>query len=309
MSFPRQAGLSLCFAAFAVSAAAAPDPRIVEQVAGSYDPRIETVTKPAGRSLNGCALSLVTLHGKDPVTGGRRPVSLKQYAAKIRSDKTILIVPPTGGENLVDQGWANFFCARGYRALILQHWDQDDVVTPLDLGMHDRGSLRALAAVRHAVEYAQDSGAASIGILGASVGAMTSAFAFGVEPRLRAAVLIVGGKGMPAIIARSTEQTLTSLREQRMKEFGYQTLDEYEAALARAVRIEPSDFAAFSGFKPALAVVALRDDTVPTAAQYALRDAFSAQKTIEIDDVHVEAVKAAYWSHSDAVLEFFRAAL
>src|SRR6185369_6171429 len=118
-----------------------------------------------------------------------------------------LIVPPTGGENLVDQGWANFFCARGYRALILQHWDQDDAVTPLDLGMHDRGSLRALAAVRHAVEYAQDSGAASIGILGASVGAMTSAFAFGVEPRLRAAVLIVGGKAMPAIIARSTEQT------------------------------------------------------------------------------------------------------
>src|SRR6185503_10156418 len=163
MSFSRQAGLALCFAAFGVSAAAAPDPRIVEQVTGSYDPRIEAVTKPAGRSLNGCALSLVTLHGKDPVAGGRRPVSLKQYAAKSRSDKTILIVPPTGGENLVDQGWANFFCARGYRALILQHWDQDDAVTPLDLGMHDRGSLRALAAVRHAVEYAQDSGAASIG--------------------------------------------------------------------------------------------------------------------------------------------------
>lgn len=295
----------------ASSAVAAPDAAILQRLMGNYDPKIEVESGETGRSLVGCPYTEHALKGKDPVTGSSREVRLAEYAVKAGDEdhaRAILIIPPTGGENLIDQGWANFFCARGFRAVIVRDWDHQDEAT-LDPAMHDTGAVRALASVRHAVEFLESSGSKRIGILGASVGAMTSGLAIGLEPRIKAAALVVGGVGMHQIIARSTEETLTQLRQKRMEAYGYATIGEYEKALAAKIRIDPADFAGRPGRGPVLAVVATEDETVPTEFQDRLVAAYRAAPVIRLQVDHSTAIRHAYWYHCDAFKAFFENAL
>ena len=278
----------------------------------NYDSAIVAESSFAGWSLRGCTLRDIRIQGKDPVTGETRAVQVREYSARGNGNgngngKAVVLLPPTGGENILDRGWGNVFCANGIRLLLVQHWAHDDFVS-LDLSMHDKGALRSLAAVRNTVEYAVSTGSTRIGILGTSVGALTSTLALGAEPRLRAGALVVGGHGFSDIISRSTEQGAAKLRQDRLKKFGF-TEKQYAEALSRAVTIEPVNFWNPAEQKPVMMVIAKQDVTVPTDTQYALAEKLQPSELIEIDDNHVNAIVATYWKHSDAVLAFFQRSL
>lgn len=274
----------------------------------NYDPAIVADASFAGWSLRGCTIRDIQIQGKDPVSGETRTVQVKEYSARgAGNEKAVVLLPPTGGENILDRGWGNVFCANGIRLLLVQHWAHDDFVS-LELTMHDQGALRALAAVRHTVEYAETTGSSRLGILGTSVGALTSTLALGVEPRLRTGALVVGGHGFADIISRTTEQGAAKLREERLKKFGF-TEKQYAEALAQAVSIEPVDFWNPAAPKPVMMVVAKQDVTVPSDTQYALAEKLHPAELLEIDDNHVNTVIATYWKHSDSILSFFQRSL
>jgi len=159
----------------------AADAELLRLAQESYRPGITYTEKKDGWSFYGCRMKKVTVEGLDPISFQPRKVKLKIYEAP-GAKKTVLILPPTGGENLLDRGHANTLCYEGIRAVILQSWDYDTETT-LDLGMHDRGALRSLAAIRHSLDYLGKDGPQAFGILGTSVGALSSALALGFEPR------------------------------------------------------------------------------------------------------------------------------
>lgn len=89
-----------------------------------------------------------------------------------------------------------------------------------------------------------------------------------------------------------------------MKAFGLKTLDEYVAALREHVKIDPKDFADFTGPKHVLAFVGTQDVTVPTANQRDLVRLFGAQSEDYAGD-HLHTILHTFFSEKAKVVSFF----
>jgi dienelactone hydrolase len=177
------------------------------------------------------------------------------------------------------------------------------------MNMHDRGALRALAAVRHSIEFLKIRRPHQLGILGTSVGAITSALVTGYEPRISAAALIVGGAGMPEIISESDESHLSRLRDDRLKAYRIQNVETYRELLSQHIKIEPLDFINMSGKKDIWMMVGTKDLTVPTANQYKLAQAFGNAQVQTYADDHLNTIKYTAFQKTSAILSFFGSVL
>jgi len=269
------------------------------------------VEERAGYSFEGCKLVNLTLNVTDPVTDLPGVVQARIYKARGRHSpselRSIILVPPTGGENILDEWYGNYLCTSGFQVVLVQNWShQLDV--KIDMSMHDEGADRSLAALRHVLDYLNPQRSTQVGILGTSVGALSAELVLGFDSRLNAGVLIAGGADQAEIIARSNLNTLVQLREERMKIFGYRTLDEYEQALREHIHINPVDFANYSGKKTVLAFVGTEDLTVPTKNQLELVAAFEAQ-SIAYQGDHLATIEhTAFWEKS-RIAAFFESQL
>ena len=285
------------------SALAAPPQAVLERLEKSFTPGFALSEKAAVRSLSFCRLTDVRLETRDPVTGGEAFVQIRMYHARRETDRTVILLPPTGGENILDQGYANHLCAAGFHVALLQTWAHQTEVT-LAPSMHDNGAVRSLSAIRHTLDYLKPSRANQVGILGTSVGALTSSLALGFEPRINHAVLIVGGLGFSEIVARSTEKGAAKLRDTRMKAFGLKSVEDYVRFLSEHVKVEPGHFVDFSGKKKVLAFVGTKDDTVPTRNQQELVKAYGAESDEYAGD-HTQTILNTFTWKRGKIAAFF----
>lgn len=289
-----------------------PPADVLNLIGSTYDPTVSAVETDDTSTVSLCRETLVKITAKDPVTLDAREVGLRLYVRKGTADaaklKTVIVMPPTGGENVLDRNYARLLCIKGFRAALVEGW-YGDTETSLDLAMHDRGALRMLAAVRHVIEYLKLEHAGQLGILGTSVGAISSVLVLGYEPRVAAAALIVGGGGLAEIIALSTEKGLTKLRAERLPGLGFVDTDAYRVALAAKVRIDPFDFIGYTGKKPVWMMVATKDTTVPTKNQWDLYHAYGDQELLTHDDDHINTIVYTAASKGLHITSFFAAQL
>ena len=292
-------------------AQASPAPEVLARINSGFSPSVAADVKPAGLSLYGCSLQDLVLTGKDPVTGNLGATSARIYHPAFASDssdtRSVVLLPPTGGENTLDRGYANALCFAGFKVVLLQRWEHDTDVE-LDLGMHDKGALRSLTAVRRVVDFLSPDHDRQVGIMGTSVGALSSALALGFDTRLSSAVLIVGGLGMAEIIATTTEKGAAAVRAERMQRLGFKNAADYLSALRQKVTIEPGDFVDFSGPKKVLAFVGTQDVTVPTKNQLELVRAYHAQSDEYAGD-HTATILHTFATKQSAIVDFFSASL
>lgn len=263
------------------------------------------------RVLSSCRMTPVEITGEDPITHEPRIVKALSYAKQGTDPsrmRTVLLMPPTGGQNALDDFYANDLCDSGFRVVMVQSW-LGDTQNDHDLGSHDRSALRSTAAVEDVVEYINPSHPEQLGILGTSVGAITSALILGVESRISVGTLIVGGGGMGDIIGQSTEKNLARLREERIADPAMNLPDAkaYLAATRENIKIEPLDLVKFARPKKILSFIATKDITVPTANQMKLYDAFGAQKENLVlhDDDHFGTIKFTSKTAKPRIREFF----
>jgi dienelactone hydrolase len=260
----------------------------------------------ARRSFSGCWLTPVRVSGQDPITGAARNIRLKDYGpvAKKGQHPTVILLPPTGGENVLDNAYANHLCRRGFRVVLVTGWDhQDDA--GLDPRMHDRGAIRAALAVQHTLDFVAPAPGKKVGILGTSVGAITAALAMGVDERIGAGFFIVGGAEMVEVIGRSTEKTLTQLREARMAHFNLRTVDEYTAFLKAYIHIDPLLLAPRLRERPTAFVIAKQDQTVPTRNQLLLAHAAWSKEIVFEDGDHLKVILRSSLKHRETIRRFF----
>ncbi len=258
-------------------------------------------------SLNGCSLGSAYVQGLDPVTMTTREVTLKQYrpaASMPQSNRAVIIMPPTGGENVFDENYANQLCSRGVRVVILKSFQ----ILPdsgMDLGMYDREAIRSLVAIRHTITFLNATGSKSVGILGTSLGALEASFATVIDPRLNTAVFIAGGVGLAEIVAKSEQKTTAQLRQFRM-DAGHLTRDEYAEAVRKAIHIDvpPLLNPNLAKTKKVLCVLAMRDTYVPTSTQIRLYEAFGSQGVITFEDDHVETISRTATFKSLVIVNF-----
>jgi dienelactone hydrolase len=301
--------ISVCSAAYAQ-----PPQAVLDLISRTYNPAIKAQQKDITKWSDFCRQVEVDLIAQDPVT--LKPGHVKFTTFVLRGSesvqqnlKTVIVMPPTGGVNALDWAYASRLCLAGMRAAVVTKWDHD-TFNELDMGMHDRGALRALAAVRHTIEFLKPTRPKQLGILGTSVGAITSSLATGYDARISAAALIVGGGGLREIIARSTEQHLSDLRKKRMAAYKLTSIDAYQQMLSPHINIDPIDFINFSGPKNIWMMIATDDLIVPTANQFQMYNAYGRPAgSLTYPSDHFKTILYTSLAQGGKIVEFFERVL
>ncbi len=249
----------------------------------------------ATRVEEGCAPE------KNPLNQEGFRVESTRYGARDGS-RAVLILPPTGGTNLIDRSYAAQLCAAGFTVFILDNWSNRDEFD-LDLRIHERFYERAMRAVETVLVHTK---ARYVGLLGTSVGAMQATVAASKFPRIRGVFAIVGGTPVPNVTAESEQDLMREVREARFVKFGFHNMAEYAQAIDRVFPLDPGKLPrAFRG-KDLGMVISESDTLVPTKYQERLREFWQPKYLHAFSSGHVLTVVRTWLSLRDDVVGFFR---
>ncbi len=249
-----------------------------------------------------CWMTQKVLSGIDPVTETPWEIDIDDWtprAGSKRFDRAVIVVPPTGGVNVLDENWSKQFCKKGVRTVLLRHWT-GDLETGLDPNVHDRGSLRGIAAIRQTASFLKDHDRLSI--FGTSLGAILSAMATGLETRIDRSVLLVAGGSITELLTESDQELLVDMRNRRMSTYGLKDSSAYRAFLKERLQLEPLSFAAPSPEKELTFLIGTEDTTVPTFTQVALWNAWMRPRRFDIESGHFGAILKAWLFYSEEVI-------
>ncbi len=228
----------------------------------------------------------------------------------------VVMLPPTGGMNLLDRRMADSFCDEKIVSAIIEddfanivYQAQQKLLPPED---HERSYYRAVAGVKAMMAFgANDPNVQSdkIGVFGVSLGGILGAFVMSTQAQISAGYMIVAGGDVPYILAQSQQEDVSAIRRKRMNEQGFKDRIEYENFLRNYISIDPMDIASTMLPETLRMVIARRDKTVPTANQLALHKAYGEPEAVYYNQDHVDTViDALFLSSSRArVTRFFKA--
>lgn len=301
MNFSATAALSV----IPLVVSATPHTELLQNIQSSYNPAIEFYRTDTSRSLYGCRIEDFQIVGMDPVNQQKRKVNVSIYrSAGPGKKKMVVILPPTGGVNILDRGYANEMCSLGLTVALVSGWDHQGERS-LDFNMHNNGALRALVATRHVIEFLQTEAPDSVGILGTSIGAVAGVLVMAFEPRVSSAALIVGSARFADIVADSDEAGTSSLRQQRMSHLGLHSREQYRDAVRASIKIDPALFMNQITKRPVLVVSADADTTVPSQHQYEMANWLQAEKHLQLRGDHRQVIKDSFFRYRKDIVGFF----
>jgi dienelactone hydrolase len=164
-----------------------------------------------------------------------------------------------------------------------------------------RGMTQAVLDVRQAAAWLADQDeidANQLGVMGISLGGITSALAVSLEPRFNKACLILAGGDMGEVAWTSTE--MAAVREHWKKTGGSK-----ESLFAALKVIDPITYARPVAGRKILMLNARRDEVVPQACTESLWRAFGQPEIVWWDAGHYTAVRYIFEAMAKAV-QFFQ---
>ncbi len=230
-------------------------------------------------------------------------VEIVKYGTATPVARSLLILPPTGGETFLDRSYARTFAEAGYDVYIIKQWTGLDERSS-DLEIHQRLYTRAQKAIE--IVLAQIS-SPYIGLLGTSVGALHGAVAASKQSRLNSVFIITGGAPITEVIATSDQKAMQKLREERRNRFGFKTIEENRVAIAERFFLEPMQLGDGYRKKALGMVITEQDGTVPSANQEKLKNYWQPQKVITYSNGHFLGIIKAWMFNKDDIFDFFQA--
>lgn len=217
--------------------------------------------------------------------------------------RSIIILPPTGGTNLIDRSYARFLCAEGFNVYVLDKWTMYDEYA-LDLDIHKRFYARVQKAVDLIIKNLPDTH--EVGILGTSVGGLHASIATGRNSRIRKALFITGGADITGLIVDSDQEAMKIAKKKRNEIYGFKTRDEYYNELKKHIELDALYFEdGFQGKKVSM-VISDIDTTVPGKYQRILQRVSKPTRVLELNDNHFWAIVKTWLFHRDFVLKSFQ---
>lgn len=227
-------------------------------------------------------------------------VQILKFQTKNSDQKSILIIPPTGGTNFIDRSYAKSFCENGYDAYILNRWSDDDEYS-LDMQIHERFYSRAQKAIALTLSQINSK---FIGVLGTSVGAIHAVNALHRFSKINAAFLIVGGGPIPEVIANSDQEDLAQARKKRFNLYGFKNIKEYTQALRKNITFNSIQKSANSNLQIGM-VIASEDTTVPSKNQIELQNILAPKYILQISGNHLFAILKTWLCFKNDIMKFF----
>ena len=177
----------------------------------------------------------------------------------------------------MDDWSAAHFTKKGYNAIIISPSEAiTDTTRPLD--KLDDMLIRGVISARMCIDMLEtfpEVDKDKIYAYGISLGGIKTALTFGVEPRIKKALEIVGGGDLPGIISDTHFDRLTDVRDKRMEVEAIASLKEFRVYLEKVTAIDPLDFAVLRKPEDIFMVLGNGDRLVPDAYQKKLYRAFS----------------------------------
>ncbi|QYK52518.1 MAG: alpha/beta hydrolase family protein [Fimbriimonadaceae bacterium] len=142
--------------------------------------------------------------------------------------------------------------------------------------------IQSIADIRRTLDWVQsrpEIDSNSIGITGTSLGAIVSALAFGVEPRIKSAGFMLGGADLAYLMMNSSRTTSAraGLRADGWTE---------EKLREELVDIEPLNYLSLDDKRPSYLISARYDTVVPPESGDRLREKLSNVQTLMLDTGH-----------------------
>lgn len=223
------------------------------------------------------------------------------YTPMSPSNKTIIILPPTGGVTLLERRYAAQLCQQKFNAIILAQWSGDNEHS-LDLDIHQRLYDRAQRALKLLIDSLDST---YIGLLGTSVGGIHASMAITHINRINSVFTIAAGAPVASIIVHSDQKVLAKAKRARMKQFDFRSEVDYEKALQQhifwdifnpQVPIENKSFGM---------IIATKDMTVPTPYQIKLKEFWQPSTVIQIPYGHISGILWSSFFYNKEILSFF----
>ncbi len=274
----------------------------------TYQPEVKVITQKTDThsSSTSCQITTVQLSGMDPITFHPRRVEIQLFSPQKKQSPigSVLIVPPIYGDTPIDFWNSQSFCKAGLQTALIQKWDYYED-TQSDLKSHDRGTLRAVTAIRHTLEYLVQLHPGPVGIFGTSLGALTSSIALSIDPRLTTGVLIVGGGPVASILSQSKIKNAVDLKKRRMDQLHLKSKEDYQEKLQEAIQLDTVQLAQQSDPKKLWMFIATRDTIVPTSTQWNLWEAWNKPQHTEAFLNHTGMIIYTYAFWSNSIRNFF----
>lgn len=229
-------------------------------------------------------------------------LSYIHYLNSEETKKSVIIMPPTGGVNFIDNRYASEFCSAGYSVYIIKSWTDPNKSTDIGLQRHQRDHERAQASIAKVIAEIKTP---FIGILGTSLGGIYAAVAANYQEKINAVFMIAAGAPVTEVIVYSDQDLMQDLLKRRKSKFGYKSTEEYLQALQKEFFLEPMALGDKYKSKVIGMSIATKDEKVPTRNQLALADFFKPQKIISYDSSHFWGIIKSWAYSSGEIVSFF----
>lgn len=260
---------------------------------------------------NGCLMATYTIQVDDPVTQTTKSYDVDvQAPAGAKTPVPVVVIVPTieGTQPLLEPRVARSLCDAGIGSILA---DVNNVTQPKQYpaweaeDANDRNAILALRTVVDLAERIPRFNRNKIGAMGLSLGGITTAMFAGLEPRLKASVVVVGGGNLPYILAHSDEGRMDTLRVNRMKAAGLTTVDQYEDKLRTTIKYDPFYFAPLVPRENVMMVMAESDVKVPYVVQREQFAAFGKPQSLTFTGGHVSTIIQMVYLYMGDVTDYF----
>lgn len=231
-------------------------------------------------------------------------IKYSTYSQKKKATKaSMLVLPPTGGKNIIDEGYALGLCRAGFKVYILEDW-KNIKDYELEYSIHQTYQTRTQKAFDKMVEVMDGD---KIGVLGTSAGGINFAVTLGnavVAKKVAAFFTIVSGMPLCKVIAHSNEKGLKGIRDLRFEKTNLSTMAEYEKKVCDAVSWTiPKALPEKTAYG---AIVSSDDVTVSTKFQLEMVQNYKPKLLIQTNHNHFYTIVASYFLHKAKIVEFFK---
>lgn len=238
---------------------------------------------------------------KQTFEDGDFQVQTLSYYPKNRTDQTILIMPPTGGTNIIDKSYATHFCKSNYQVHILSGWTNDRE-TVIDFEIHQRFYTNAQKAISTTLLQVTTP---FVGLLGTSVGGLHASIAASTQDRIQAVFVITAGSPIAEVVVYSKQKAMIDLNKRRKEKFKTINDEDQIQRIDQVFELELQKLKPQYLKKDLGLSIALQDTIVPIQQQEKLRKLWNPQTVIEINNDHFFGILKTWLFYTDEILEFF----
>jgi Dienelactone hydrolase family len=262
-----------------------------------YDNNFKILSIEKYREKRDLEILTVRLSSKSPIDPNKSLITEFFWYRKKEAGKRPLIIlsPPIVGVDPAEKLIASAFTRNApyYNTFILKY---DEKIN--DKKRHtsalNNAFLNSITQGRILIDFAKTQpefiDTNKIGCYGMSLGGVMSAMLAEVDPRVKAAVIIVGGGNFPEILANSNQGIVKGYREARMKEEHITTKGELTRRLRQSLLFDPLYFASRVPTRNIYMVIGLEDTAVPTKNQMELWRAFGEPQNAQYDADHFPTI-------------------